>query len=110
MRRLLLSPSSSPPIRCWPRRNARRGRPHRKPFGTANKERITPWLVKPLPRAGDKPATRQTIEAETQSRLLSLAAYFNAEHQGVLEEAAKTGTPTELVFPSGERAVLSSFV
>jgi hypothetical protein len=76
----------------------------------ANKERITPWLVKPLPRAGDKPATRQTIEAETQSRLLSLAAYFNAEHQGVLEEAAKTGTPTELVFPSGERAVLSSFV
>ena len=76
----------------------------------ANKERITPWLVKPLPRAGDKPATRQTIEAETQSRLLSLAAYFNAEHQGVLEEAAKTGTPTELVFPSRERAVLSSFV
>jgi len=76
----------------------------------ANKEKVAPWLVKPLPRAEDKPANRQAIEAATQSRLLSLAAHFNAERQAVLEEAAKTGTPSELVFPNGERAILSSFV
>ncbi|MDH7504214.1 MAG: S8 family serine peptidase, partial [Verrucomicrobiota bacterium] len=76
----------------------------------ANKEKVAPWLVKPLASYTGEPPGREATEAHTRSRLLDLAAQFNAEYQATLETAAKTGTPAELIFPNGERAVLSSFV
>ena len=76
----------------------------------ANKQKVAPWLVKALASYTGEPPGREATEAHTRSRLLDLAAQFNAEYQATLETAAKTGTPGELVFPNGERAVLSSFV
>ncbi len=76
----------------------------------ANKERIGPWLVKPLALRTGAPANQESSKAENQSKLLSLAARFSAERQATLEAATNTGTLTELVLPNGERAILSSFV
>ena len=76
----------------------------------ANREKLGPWLVKPLTLPNGEPVSRETKEADTRSNLLSLSTQFDAEHQATQETATKTGTPTELVFPNGERGILSSFV
>lgn len=74
-----------------------------------NWEEIAPWLVSPLPPSDGRPASRQNIEAETQSKLLTLADQFSAQNEALLQAATNVGTPTEMVFPNGERAVLAGF-
>ena len=76
----------------------------------SSREKLAPWLVKPLTLPNGEPTSRLAKEAHTRSNLLSLSSHLSAERQATLETATKTGTPTELVFPNGERAILGSFV
>jgi len=75
-----------------------------------NQAKVAPWLVRPLLLPDGQPSNRETKGAEARSNLLNLASHFNAEQQATLKVATNTGTPAELVLPSGERAVLCSFV
>ena len=74
-----------------------------------NRQEIAQWLVSPLPATTGAPSNRESLEAGTQSELIELASHFNAAQQALLQTATNTGTPTEVIFPNGERAVLAGF-
>ena len=75
-----------------------------------SQQEIAPWLAEPIPQTDGQPANAETTEATTRTKLLTLASEFNSQHEEMLRTAGKTGTPTEMIFPSGARAILSSFV
>ena len=74
-----------------------------------NREEIAPWLVSPLVASDGEPANRESLEANTQSKLLELASHFHEVQQALAQTASTMGTPMQIVLPSGERAVLAGF-
>jgi len=70
---------------------------------------IVPWLAEPIPRVDGQPANGETTEASTRTKLLTLAAEFSSQHEVMLKTAANLGTPAEMIFLNGERAILAGF-
>ncbi|MDX1953110.1 MAG: S8 family serine peptidase [Verrucomicrobiota bacterium] len=75
-----------------------------------NRTRFAPWLAKPMTLPNGQPANQASVDALTRTNLLLLAEAFSISRQETLQAATNSGTPTELIFPNGERAILSSFV
>ena len=76
----------------------------------ANKERLAPWLVKPLAVASGAPANRETVEAEASTKLTAKAGQFATYFQALSNEVAAAKSPfvvndpaPVLILPSGER-------
>lgn len=74
-----------------------------------NREEIAPWLMSPMRSSTGEQTDQESLEAGSRSELLTLASQFKQARESVLQAATRSGTPTEMVFLNGERAVLAGF-